>query len=53
MGPSTLAPAGSYIDTSKLIEIKGIKCIKPFNLIIYCQYLLSIIIYYLSIIIDD
>ena len=34
MGPSTLAPAGSYIDTPKLIEIKGFKCIKPFNFII-------------------
>ena len=34
MGPSTLAPAASYVDTPKLIEIKGFKCIKPFNFII-------------------
>ena len=34
IGPSTLAPAGSYIDTPKLIELKGFKCIKSFNVII-------------------
>ena len=34
MGPSTLAPAGSFIDTPKLIEIKGFKWIKPFIFII-------------------
>ena len=34
MGPSTLAPAGSFIDTPKLIEIKSFKWIKPFIFII-------------------
>ena len=42
MGPSTLAPAGSYINTPKLIEIRGFKCIKPFNFIILYQYLLTL-----------
>ena len=32
MGPSTLAPVGSYIDTTELIERKGFKCIKPLNI---------------------
>ena len=43
MGPSTLAPAGSYIDTTKLIQRKGFKCIKPLNIWFY--YVIIILIF--------
>ena len=39
MGPSTLAPAGGYIDTPKLIEIRDFKCIKPFNFILISTFI--------------